>query len=243
MMSLAECFDGSVYSRSRIIKDKSYSSFILMTFTKKSNNLVMPAMVGGFGKIEVQMAICIYFTYFWKNSRYYYFKYINNRKKKDILDILVSEDTRDQIKNLRKHGPYLAGLIEGDGTFAIKDKDNIGKINTNNYNPHIIIAFKLSDQKVAEYLCNLTNCGTVYKYKDRNYVLWKITTIKDVYIIVSVINGYMRTPKYETLHRYARYFNNYIFGVADTNITSNSPYYKLKIEIFPLDNSPINSNR
>jgi len=41
MMSLAECFDGSVYSRSRIIKDKSYSSFILMTFTKKSNNLVI----------------------------------------------------------------------------------------------------------------------------------------------------------------------------------------------------------
>lgn len=177
------------------------------------------------------------------NSTHYYYQYINNKKKRLILENLASEETREKIKKLRKYGPYLAGLIEGDGTFAIQDEKNIQKINSSKYNPHIIIVFKLSDQKFAEYLCNLTNCGSIYKYKDRNYVLWKIVTIKDVYIIVSLINGYMRTPKHETLYRYARYFNNYLFGIANTDVISNSPYYKLKIDILPLDNSPIDSNR
>lgn len=90
--------------------------------------------------------------------------------------------------------------------------------------------FKLSDLKVAEHLCNLTGCGSVYRYADRNYVLWRITTIKDVYIIVSVINGYMRTPKHETLIRYGLFLSNYLVGS------------KQEIIILPLDKSSISSN-
>lgn len=168
-------------------------------------------MVGGFGNII------------------YSFTNINDINKKRIQDSLISEETSNKIRKLRPHGAYLAGLIEGDGTFAIKDNDTI----KSNYNPHIIIVFKLSDYKVAEHLCNLTGCGNIYRYKDRNYVLWKITTIKDVYIIVSTINGYIRTPKYETLIRYARFLNNYL----------TEPYYsQLKITILPLDKSSIISN-
>lgn len=84
-----------------------------------------------------------------------------------ILDSLSSQETTDRINKIRHHGPYLAGLIEGDGTFAIKNNDTI----KTNYNPHIIVVFKLSDYKVAEYLCNITGCGSVSQYKDRNYVL------------------------------------------------------------------------
>jgi hypothetical protein len=83
---------------------------------------------------------------------------------------------------------------------------------------------------VAEHLCNITGCGSVYRYTDRNYVLWRITTIKDVYIIVSIINGYIRTPKHETLIRYGLFITDYIKGS------------KQEITILPLDNSSISSN-
>lgn len=174
--------------------------------------MVMPAMVGGFGKT---------FQYSWTH--------INNNNKQIILESLISQDTTNKIISLRRYGAYLAGLIEGDGTFAIKDNPMV----KSNYNPHIIVVFKLADLPLANFLCNLTGCGIVSHYKDRNYVLWKITTIKDVFIIVSVINGFIRTPKHETLLRYAIFFNDYV-------IESYSS--KLKIRILPLDKSPLSDN-
>jgi len=185
--------------------------------------MVMPAIVGGFGKL-----IQSYFVRFKSFSVVQSFSHINEKRKNLILDSLNSSETINRINKLRRYGPYLAGLIEGDGTFAIKDVDNItvGK----NYNPHIIIVFKLSDMKVAEHLCSLTGCGSVYRYTDRNYVLWRITTIKDVYIIVAIINGYIRTPKHETLLRYGLFFTDYLMKSQQT------------ITILPLDKSPFFSN-
>lgn len=90
--------------------------------------------------------------------------------------------------------------------------------------------FRISDLKVAEHLCSLTGCGSISRYTDRNYVLWRITTSKDVYVIVSVINGYMRTPKHETLIRYGEFINNHLVGS------------KHQLTIFPLDKSTIYSN-
>ena len=108
----------------------------------------------------------------------------------------------------------------------------------------IIIVFKLADLPLAEYLQELTNCGTVYKKSDRGYVLWQIQDIIGVYTIVNIINGYMRTPKIEALNRTINWLNDYI-GV---NINSKLPSTKLilsqikNLEIKGLDNSPIDSN-
>jgi hypothetical protein len=96
-----------------------------------------------------------------------------------------------------KFGSYLAGLIEGDGTFATHDKDSTVK----KYNPMIIIVFKKSDYPLANYLRDITNSGSVLKKQNRGYVLWQIQDIFGVYTIVNIINGYMRTPKIEGLAR------------------------------------------
>jgi LAGLIDADG endonuclease len=48
-------------------------------------------------------------------------------------------------------GPYLAGLIEGDGTFAIKNGNNKSTITNKNYNPKIIVVFKKSDLPLATF--------------------------------------------------------------------------------------------
>lgn len=195
----------------------------------------MPALVGGFGKI-INYIKNFHPNFFWEKVKsgvvHYSFNVINSERKKLIWNSITSDTCINEINRLRPYGPYLAGLIEGDGTFQIKDAT---PPNTkSNYNPQIIIVFKIADYPVAQHLSNLTNCGTIYKYKDRNYVLWRITTIKDVYIIVSVINGYIRTPKYETLIRYHTFFNEYFKDFIKKGSTI--------INIIGLDKSPITSN-
>lgn len=219
----------------------------------------MPAMVGGFGNIN--------------NIKSYIvrtFKYINDEKKIKIILEITSNATREKINNLRRHGPYLAGLIEGDGTFAIKDVttpvesfDKSGSAKrANKYNPHIIVVFKIGDTQLANFLCSITGCGKVYTHTNRNYVLWQIQNIRDVFVIVSVINGYIRTPKVETLGRYIVWYNNYINSAVPLSIPGAS-YIKINdkesmkvsglrpaitdimaetLTIIPIDNSPIASN-
>jgi len=179
----------------------------------------MPAMVGGFGKMEIG-----------EYSILRSFNKINRSKKEKIFTSIIN--AKEKIQDLRRFGPYLAGLIEGDGTFAIKNPTN----QSNHYNPHIIVVFKIADLELANFLCKLTGCGKVEVKTNRNYVLWKITNILDVYIIVSVINGYMRTPKHETLIRYLTWYNNYIIDSADYSI--NLP----KLVILPIDISSLSSN-
>ena len=139
-----------------------------------------------------------------------------------------------------KIGAYLAGLIEGDGTFAIHDKNSTAK----KYSPMIIIVFKKADLPLAEYLQNLTKCGNVYLKPNRGYVLWQIQDILSVFTMVTLINGYMRTPKIEGLQRTIKWLNDYI----QNNHNSKLPKTKLilskiyPLEIKPLDTSPIDSN-
>ena len=195
--------------------------------------MVMPSLLGSFGN---KCSIL-----FFKSNIISWFN-INSSSS----DLVTQNKTLLKLKNNvlfnenSKLGSYLAGLIEGDGTFAIHDI----KSTTKKYRPMIIIVFKLADLPLAEYLQELTNCGTVYKKSDRGYVLWQIQDIIGVYTIVKTINGYMRTPKIEALNRTIHWYNDYI------NINKNSklPSTKLilsqikKIEIKGLDNSPIDSN-
>nr|YP_009355406.1 LAGLIDADG homing endonuclease-like protein [Coccocarpia palmicola]ARB49959.1 LAGLIDADG homing endonuclease-like protein [Coccocarpia palmicola] len=53
--------------------------------------------------------------------------------------------------------PYLAGLIEADGSFAIHDKNSKAKP----YNPNILVIFSLPDKPLAEKLHEITKVGTI----------------------------------------------------------------------------------
>jgi hypothetical protein len=139
----------------------------------------MPGLVGGFGNSTNLLKI------FRNNNPINNFKYLI--KQKSSLNNLVNSNL----------GSYLAGLIEGDGTFAIQ---NI-KSTTKKYRPKIIVVFKKADLPLAQYLKNITNCGKVYIKSDRGYILWQIQDIVGVFTIVNLINGYMRTPKIEALER------------------------------------------
>lgn len=137
-------------------------------------------------------------------------------------------------------GPYLAGLIEGDGTIAVHDKNSTAA----KYRPMIIIVFKTADLPLAKYLQKLTNCGNVQLKDNRGYVLWQIGAIAEVYTIVNIINGYFRTPKIEALNRTIDWINEYIDNNQNSKLPSTITILSNieKIDKKSIDNSTIDSN-
>lgn len=137
-------------------------------------------------------------------------------------------------------GSYLAGLIEGDGTIAVHDP----KSTTTKYSPKIIIVFKKADLPLANYLQHLTNSGSILIKPERGYILWQIQDIVSIFTIISIINRFMRTPKIEVVHRTIDWLNNYIVKNKNSNLPSTIQILSIinKLEKFPLDESPIESN-
>jgi hypothetical protein len=177
----------------------------------------MPGLVGGFGNFISS------FMYFINNkgkeiitifklSNYFIIaknslNNLNNLNKQNLflteldklnsLSISCYLGEEKNIYNNSNLRSYLAGLIEGDGTIAVHNKNTTSK----KYIPHIIIVFKKADLPLAEFLKDITKCGKVYVKSNRGYVLWQIQNILHVFTITNLINGYMRTPKIEALHR------------------------------------------
>ena len=171
--------------------------------------MVMPALIGGFGKIKIQMK-----NYLTLESNNSFLKSSNITLKSNY------ESHSEFILNL---GPYLAGLIEADGSFSIHDKDSKAK----RYLPKIIIVFNINDIPLAKKLISITKVGKLYDKQRQGCILWQIQNIEDVIKTINIINGYMRTPKIEALYRAIKWFN-------DFNNTNIKPLC--------LDKSPIDSN-
>ena len=99
--------------------------------------------------------------------------------------------------------PYLAGLIEGDGHIAVHDKNTQKK----EYRPKIIIAFNIHDKPLADKLSAELKVGRIITRSEAGHVLWQILAKHEVLKIINLINGHMRTPKIEALHRAIRWIN------------------------------------
>lgn len=179
----------------------SAHAFIMIFF------MVMPGLVGGFGKINLNLN-----TVSNKNRQFHIKSTLFNKNELPDIDKLRS-----------KIGPYLAGLIEADGTFAVHDKNSKAK----RYNPKIAVVFNIVDEPLALKLATITKAGTIFKKKEANHVLWQIQKLEEVILIINIINGYMRTPKIEALHRAIHWINE---------------FHNYDINCFNLDLSPINSN-
>jgi hypothetical protein len=206
--------------------------------------MVMPALVGGFGKVNLTFFFNILSDWIYSQKRIIIknkvLKLNNNYCSKNITPACFSTGKTKNIHLLRSQiGPYLAGLIEGDGTIAVHNPNST----TKKYTPKIIIVFKKADLALANYLQNITKCGHVLIKPERGYVLWQIQDIVSIFTIVSIINGFMRTPKIEALNNTIDWLNNYI--INNNNVLPSSIEILNKISILeskPLDSSPIDSN-
>jgi hypothetical protein len=119
----------------------------------------MPGLVGGYGKIILSI--------FKNNNKV---EESTNKSLSLSLNEYNEESLECFISNKKQYSlfcSYLAGLIEGDGTFAIHSKESTAK----KYSPHIIIVFKYSDLPVAQFLRNISNCGIIYNKPNRGYIL------------------------------------------------------------------------
>lgn len=236
----------------------SAHAFIMIFF------MVMPGMVGGFGNNKNSLIIYSIFNNFQKKKIKFALQMllflknfiIEGPKCKTSCNKITSSNLAGcpaygpseqvnleyNINILRKQiGPYLAGLIEGDGTIAVHDPKSKSK----QYNPKIIIVFKKNDLPLADYLQKLTKCGTVLIKPERGYVLWQIQDIISIFTIISIINGFMRTPKIEAVNRTIDWINNYIIQNFTKIIQRPTRLILFRIKILsskPLDNSPIESN-
>lgn len=99
---------------------------------------------------------------------------------------------------------YLAGLIEGDGSIYTP-------LNNKNYKvkvlPHIEIAFDIRDLLLFEKIKETLGGGFITIRP--NGLSGRLTIRKQSILLklVNLINGYMRTPKIEALHRLINWFN------------------------------------
>jgi hypothetical protein len=94
-------------------------------------------------------------------------------------------------------GSYLAGLIEGDGHIAVQDLNTEKVV----HRPKIIIAFNIHDKPLAEKISTQLNVGRVIDRSETGHVLLQILAKEEVLKIINLINGHMRTPKIEALHK------------------------------------------
>jgi hypothetical protein len=129
--------------------------------------------------------------------------------------------------NENQLGYYLAGLIEGDGSIIVPKttRNEKGKL----LYPIIKITFVANAVALANKLMKILQNGTLEYPKNKKYLNLLIQDITTLHKVAILLNGKMRSPKIEALHRLIDWFN----------LRDNQNLHLLKLG---LDTSPLNSN-
>ena len=106
-------------------------------------------------------------------------------------------------------GGYLAGLIEGDGSIIVPKtiRNQTGKL----LYPVVKITFVEKDLPLALKIKEVIGGGTLVHPKDSNYVNLLFQDVNSIQKLAVLLNGNMRTPKIEALHRAITFINTKLF--------------------------------
>ena len=121
---------------------------------------------------------------------------------------------------------YLTGLIEGDGTIITPKslRSTKGKLNY----PSIQIVFHLKDLPLALLIQKELGVGSLSRKKGVNAYILTINSYEGILLIISLINGNMRTPKIHSLNALIDFLNK----------TKGTCIEKYSISIEPLYSNP-----
>ena len=99
----------------------------------------------------------------------------------------------------------MAGLIEGDGSIIVPKtiRNQKGKL----LYPVVKITFVKKDAPLAQKILEVIKGGTIVYPKDSNYLDLLFQDLKSIKKIAVLLNGNMRTPKIEALHRLIDWLN------------------------------------
>jgi len=135
--------------------------------------------------------------------------------------------TDSNSKNLKKSlfSYYFTGLIEGDGTIITPKtlRSPKGKLNY----PCIQIVFNLKDLPLALLIQKELGVGSLSRKKGVNAYILTINSYEGILLIITLINGKMRTPKIYSLNALIDFLNE----------TKG-----MSIEKYPISNEPLGSN-
>lgn len=134
-----------------------------------------------------------------------------------------------------KFGPYIAGLIEGDGHIFVPDNplNNKGKL----LYPSIQISFPVKDFPLFIILQKNFG-GSINKKKGVNAYVYTIASKDNQLNICSFVNGYFRTPKINAFHKLITHLNN--TNIQLSGGAGNKP--STPLPQLSLDNSSLSSN-
>jgi LAGLIDADG endonuclease len=110
-----------------------------------------------------------------------------------IQDIIYPMGDKYKNKNFNS---YLAGLFEGDGHIWLPNINWKKK-----HNPKFCITFALKNEPLAKKILEIIEYGHIrYKQKENACVLI-VSPVKGLKKIILLINGELRTPKVNQLHK------------------------------------------
>jgi hypothetical protein len=144
---------------------------------------------------------------FLKNFRGHTPKYFGCRKELLTFPLYSTFRFKHTDKSLNKSlfSYYLAGLIEGDGSIITPKtlRSPKGKLNY----PSIQITFHLKDLPLALLIQKELGLGSLCRKKGIDAYVLTINSYEGILLIISLVNGKMRTPKIHSLNELIDFFN------------------------------------
>jgi hypothetical protein len=139
-----------------------------------------------------------------------------------------SVHTNNDSQNLNKSlfSYYFTGLLEGGGTIVTPETliSPKGKLNY----PAIQIVFHLKDLPLALLVQKELGVGSLSRKKGVDAYILTINSYEGVLLVISLINGNMRTPKIHSLNALIDFFNK----------TKGTSLEKHPVSIESLDSNP-----
>lgn len=145
--------------------------------------VVMPALMGGFGNWLVPVLIGAPDKHIYKYTNLY---------SKYIFKHSACFTNFSFQKNInQKHGSYIAGLWEADGHIICPIYDHQGILKNT---PCVAITANKKQLPLFKALEQTFGGWIIYKNK-QNAIVWTVTAKKNLYKILCIINGHIRSPK------------------------------------------------
>lgn len=102
-------------------------------------------------------------------------------------------------------GPYLAGLIEGDGTIIVPEQERSvkGKLNY----ASVQIVFQQKDFPLCQVIQKQLGHGSIHKKKQTAAYILTINNLEGLIVLTNLINGNIRGPKYHQFVKLMEYIS------------------------------------